>query len=285
MDTNNPSEQKKPAQCANTWQAKGGTAVTGRTTKNGGNGGVANRAYDGVLTPTTTERQPHGKQRAHPTNTKRDCNARATRVLARRDSRCAITCDCFGKNERTPGRVLRRSTERAGVAPYSCIAAAATPELLGCNLRDRDILGTKDSRAAAARSISYSQRSRTIGLSINPSRYSFNSCLRMSGVGLGQFWPDALPIVWAKITPGYLAMSSHFDCNAAPNRDRANVVRPLPYQLRLCTYGNRQISFTAVFGKISGKLHALSISESLNKLQVLFEAPRSFHNLSAPLVM
>ena len=56
-------------------------------------------------------------------------------------------------------------------------------------------------------------------LSMGSRRYSFSSCLRTIGVGLGQFWPNLHPVIWPEVTPCNFSVCGFFNGNTALDRD------------------------------------------------------------------
>jgi hypothetical protein len=82
--------------------------------------------------------------------------------------------------------------------------------------------------------------------------YRFSSCLRSVGEGLGQFWPDGLPVVGAQVATGDCTTGGGLNARAAPDWYRLNARGPLPDELGLCTQRTGQVGLTAVLRKISG---------------------------------
>lgn len=58
---------------------------------------------------------------------------------------------------------------------------------------------------------------------LDPVRYGLRSCLRRRGVGLGQLWPDFLPIIRAKFAPGHDRPTQNLYCWAFFNRHTSDL--------------------------------------------------------------
>lgn len=76
--------------------------------------------------------------------------------------------------------------------------------------------------------------------------------------------PDLVPIMRTQILARNTSTGCPLNCDTSLNGNGAYLRRPLPYELRLRSYGTGQFSFASVGGKISRQLHGVSISASLN---------------------
>lgn len=116
---------------------------------------------------------------------------------------------------------------------------------------------------------------------LRPLRYGLRSWYTLLALGLSQFWPYFLPVVWAKVTAGYNTIGCLFNCVTAPNWDNPHTRRPLPHKLSLCANFNCKFGFLAMLVEVVSKVHAHSISVSLKQKQ----AYRSFLFISASLLI
>lgn len=93
------------------------------------------------------------------------------------------------------------------------------------------------------------------------------------GGGLSQFWPDFLPVIWAKVTAGYGSSGGALDCEAVLNWHGASAAAPLMHDgwSHLNGLGETGLRAHALTGLLNGLLicHAPNFSIAKAKTQAM----------------
>ena len=106
--------------------------------------------------------------------------------------------------------------------------------------------------------------------------YTIDSCLRRRDgrggrfwLGVGEFGPDQMPVVWAQITARDQTAKKQFDRHAPHHRDRPDAIQPLRDGRRTHTEMSSQISSSPllVYKRSFKNVHGAMIRHCLSKMQ------------------
>lgn len=170
-------------------------------------------------------------------------------------------CNALCKNTHRPGAPNAAHLPARDKGDKEAIIEPGAPELMAAGKKLAS--APESGRECSSHATIQPTQGDTHNLIALPACYCFSSCLRFVGVGLGQFWPVFMPVIWAQISSGNDAVRRALNIDASCHRHRAHQLRPLPHQLRLRTHCKSQLGLAAMFGEVFRELHNRIISDAL----------------------